>query len=153
MNPDLEQPQPESNSNKTVIILLVLIILSGIVLGVMIVMQQPKSETTNSTSNTGGEIISPEDQVITAEKAATITITQNQIDEKVSQGICWTISEGIVYDVSDYIQRLPEDQKVSEEEICGKDSTALLKSNESSPPVESFGLFNPYVLPVGVLGQ
>lgn len=153
MNPDLEQPQSESNNNKTVIILLVLIIISGLILGVMLAMQQPKSEQTQPVNNSSEEIVSPENQVLTAEQAANITITQAQIDEQVNNGVCWTISEGMVYDVFDYIQRLPENQNVSKEEICGKDSTTLLKSDENSPPVESFGLFNPYTRPVGVLAQ
>lgn len=159
MNPEVETPQPASNSNKTVIILLVLIILSGAILGVMLAMQQPATETSEPTSTppesatVSGELPSPENRVLTEEEAANITITQAQIDEKVSQGVCWTISEGKVYDATSYLRRAPAVPGAFEEEICGKDSTAILKNNENTPPIESFGPFNPYARPVGVLAQ
>ncbi len=159
MNPEVETPQPESNSNKTVIILLVLIILSGAVLGVMLAMQQPSTENTEPASTsvesatTPEEIPSPENRVLTEEEAANITITQAQIDEQVRRGICWTISEGKVYDATNYLRRAPVTPEASEEEICGKDSTAILRNNENAPPIESFGPFNPYTRPVGVLAQ
>lgn len=157
MNPELETPQPP-RSNKTVIILLALIIVSGIGLGIMINMQAANNP---EQSKTDQAVTTPEpaplddatNRVLTEEEAAKVTITQAQIDENVRKGICWTISEGKVYDATNYLRRAPVVSGATEEEICGKDSTAVLKNNENIPPVESFGPFNPYARPVGVLAQ
>lgn len=146
-----------SNNNKTIIILIVLIIIAAIALVVMLSRQS--DETTGTSSSTTETIPTATTTPIEPPTrpgmkpgeipVPDIQITQAQLAENATIDSCWTVIDGVVYDVSAFIRRgrrFVEDIN----EVCGKDGKEILVAeSDRLPPVEAMGPVGLYSRPVG----
>lgn len=162
-----ETTQSKSNS-KTVLILIILIALAGIGLGIAVATQNknnkndtpvPANQVTTMTDtptpvSTPTDTTPPTPEELKGRRESRIpelSITQAQIDERVKGGSCWTIIDGTVYDISDFL-RSGIATNITEEDICGKDGTKILtEERDGQPPIKEVGPFSPYSRPIGKL--
>jgi hypothetical protein len=156
---NLNQPKPQNdkiantNSNRTVIILLLAIIISGAILGFLVARQN--NENNSSSTETEPQANTPIDAPMSMGirpgdvPVPDIIITQEQLLNNADMNSCWTIIDGVVYDITLSIvlnSGLLEDMT----EICGKDSTIRLQlTTNEKLPFEGEGLFELYSRPMG----
>lgn len=89
-------------------------------------------------------------------KIPEIKISQTELSNNNTRKSCWTLVDGVVYDATYFLsrsQRGRRSEKLSleEKDICGKDSTQILKQNPNNNPVtvDESGQFSIYSNPVG----
>lgn len=151
-----EEPQiTTQKNNKTTLVLLILIIIAAITLGVLLATQNNEnttSTTDQSTTQTDTTPVEPEPPLGMRPgdiPVPEVIVTQEQLATNSNEDSCWTIIDGVVYDVTESIRRgrrLFGDIS----EICGKDGTQLIKEGvDGRPPLAEAGIINLYALPMG----
>jgi hypothetical protein len=149
-----------TNSNKTVIILLIAIIIAGAILGFLVARQNNES---NSISIETEQTITEQQENIPIDSPMSmgirpgdvpvpdIIITQEQLLSNNNMNFCWTVVDGVVYDITEYIR---SDTRFLGDisEVCGKDGTkALQEGVDVLLLFEGRGLFEIYSRPVGII--
>jgi cytochrome b involved in lipid metabolism len=119
-----------SNKKLGAILLGVAVVLMT-VFGVLIISQDDKSKSPQSSSDS--EAIQSETTPVEAqesEKTSTTNITTQEVAGHSSESDCWTIIDGSVYDITKYIPRHPGGDEILR--ACGTDGTSLFQQRKTS---------------------
>ncbi len=163
---------PKTTISKNVIILIALIILASIGLVITIGMQNKNNTlnpvveqnkvtpvNTDIANNSGTNSPNPVEKEYLGkrmpEEVPNIVITKKQLESNSKRESCWTIVDGIVYNLSSFIETdLAQQLKIKDTDICGKDGTQILAEERYyPPPIGGYNILNPYSSPIGTLEQ
>jgi cytochrome b involved in lipid metabolism len=150
--------QQDSNKvTRSTILLILLVLISGSALAFLLINQNNDNSAQSTISEqpiaqvsqppiepSSPPVINPGDIPVPE-----IIITQEQLLANSNMDSCWTIIDGVVYDITDSIRRGSRflgDMSV----ICGKDGTKAVKEGlDGRPPFEEIGIFELYSRPMG----
>lgn len=83
-----------------------------------------------------------------------VTITQEQMKENSNLGSCWTIIDGVVYDITSSLRQGGKFVNKELLDTCGKDGTKVIKEGvDDRPPLANRGPFDFYASPKGKITQ
>lgn len=138
---DTETKKP----SKLVVTLLLFIILSALYLGYVAYKSNAELDRINQDNVT----VETDNSLVNLDTPTTnVQYTIEDIASRNSQSSCWTIVDGIVYDITSYIPNHPGGE-AEIVQVCGKDGTALFSRVPAHQSADAKGILSSFK--IGVL--
>lgn len=105
------------------------------------VLSAENNEDQNNTSTQQSTATETPDIELQAEGEPSKSVTAQEVAARASANDCWTIIDGVVYDITQYIPRHPGGSEILA--ACGTDGSSLF-NNRTSPDGASVGSGTPH---------